>query len=30
LREILEELFTYYRPGVAVPRPEDFAEAAAE
>lgn len=25
LREIIEELYTYYRPGVEVPTPESFA-----
>jgi hypothetical protein len=25
LRELIEELFTYYRPGVVVPTPADFA-----
>jgi hypothetical protein len=36
LRELIEDLFTYYRPGVPVPSPADFggdedpAEAAAE
>jgi hypothetical protein len=24
LRDLIEDLFTYYRPGVAVPDPADF------
>jgi hypothetical protein len=28
IREIIEDLYTYYRPGVEVPTPESFAEAA--
>jgi hypothetical protein len=27
LREIIEDLYVYYRPGVEVPTPESFAEA---
>lgn len=26
IAEIIEDLYTYYRPGVPVPTPEDFAE----